>query len=206
MADVLEESSVNTAVAGIELPPLPRGNRNENPADIGFLSLLREDFHTFDRDWLAQGLWAVAVHRFGNWRMGVRPQLLRPPLTLVYRILRKLVQWFCGIKLDYTVKLGRRVKLEHFGGMILGARSIGDEVTIRQNTTFGIARKSQLNGKPMIEDRVDIGCGVCILGHVRIGHDSIIGANAVVLDDIPPYSVAVGVPAKVIKTRPGGNN
>jgi len=111
------------------------------------------------------------------------------------------VQWTCGIKLDYVVEVGRRVKFEHFGGMIIGARSIGDDVTIRQNTTFGVARKSQLNGKPIIEDRVDIGAGVCILGHVRVGHDSVIGANAVVIRDVPPYSVAVGVPAKIIATR-----
>lgn len=205
MADVLEKSSVNTTGAGIELPPLPQGDRNENPAGIGILALIREDLQTHDGDWLSQGFWALAVSRFGNWRMTIRPRLLRLPFTVLYRVMRKLVQWSCGIKLDYTVKLGRRVKLEHFGGMILGARSIGDDVTIRQNTTFGIVRKSQLNGKPMIEDRVDIGCGVCILGHVRIGHDSIIGANAVVLHDIPPYSVAVGVPAKVIKSRPGAN-
>ena len=71
---------------------------------------------------------------------------------------------------------------------------------IRQNTTFGIARRDRLYELPMIEDRVDIGCGAVVLGAITVGHDSVIGANAVVLKDVPPYSVAVGVPAKVIKT------
>jgi serine O-acetyltransferase len=84
--------------------------------------------------------------------------------------------------------------------MILHATSIGDDVHIRQNTTFGIARKDKLFELPTIEDRVDIGCGVAILGNVTVGHDSMIGANAVVLKDVPPRSVAVGVPAKVVKT------
>jgi serine acetyltransferase len=52
----------------------------------------------------------------------------------------------------------------------------------------------------VIEDRADIGCGVAVLGAVRVGHDSVIGANAVVLDDVPPHSVAVGLPARVVKS------
>jgi serine O-acetyltransferase len=83
--------------------------------------------------------------------------------------------------------------------MILHAHSIGDGVHIRQNTTFGIARKDQEFQLPTIEDRVDIGCGAVILGAITVGHDSVIGANAVVLKDVPPHAVAVGVPAKVIK-------
>jgi acetyltransferase-like isoleucine patch superfamily enzyme len=54
--------------------------------------------------------------------------------------------------------------------------------------------------KPIIEDRVDIGCGAVIVGAITIGHDSQIGANAVVIKDVPPFSVAAGVPAKIIKT------
>ena len=88
--------------------------------------------------------------------------------------------------------------------MILHAACIGDDVHIRQNTTFGIARKNQLHQLPTIEERVDLGCGVAVLGNVVIGHDSMIGANAVVLKDVPAWSVAVGVPAKVIKTMTPG--
>jgi|SRR5579884_1567760 len=174
------------------------GARNLNPAGIGFLALLREDLRTHDGNLFEQGFWAMAVHRFGNWRMGL-PKLLRMPCTLLYRFLFKWVQWTCGITLPYTVRLGRRVRIWHHGGMVLHAASIGDDVHIRQNTTFGIARRDRLHELPTIEERVDIGCGVAILGRVTVGHDSVIGANAVVLKDIPPHSVAVGVPARVLQ-------
>jgi serine O-acetyltransferase len=184
-----------------DLRPLSQGDRNDNPPGIGFLALLREDLRTHDRNLFEQGFWAVAVHRFGNWRMGL-PKPLRAPMTVLFRALSKWVEWTCGISLPYTVRLGRRVRIWHHGGIILHARSIGDDVSIRQNTTFGLVHPDRPLEIPTIEDRVDIGCGACVLGNVTIGHDSRIGANAVVLSDVPPGSTAVGVPARVIKHTP----
>lgn len=185
----------------IEPPALNRGDRNGNPPGIGLLALLREDLRTHDGDPFEQGFWAVAVHRFGNWRMGVRPKLLRAPFTLLYRFLYKWVEWTCGISLPYTVQLGRRVRIWHHGGIILHARSIGDEVQIRQNTTFGIVRADRLHEIPTIGARADIGCGACILGAVTVGPDSRIGANAVVLADVPAGATAVGIPARIVRAR-----
>jgi serine O-acetyltransferase len=182
-----------------EPPPLSRGDFNGNPQGLGLWALLREDLRTHDGNPFEQGFWAAAVHRFGNWRMSVRPKLLRAPLTLLYRFLSKGVEWSCGITLPYTTKLGRRVRIWHHGGMILHARSIGDDVQIRQNTTFGLSHVDRPLGIPTIGDRVDIGCGACILGNVTIGPDSRIGANAVVLSDIPAGATAVGVPAAVVR-------
>jgi serine O-acetyltransferase len=178
--------------------PLPRGDRNENPKGISMSALLWEDFRTHDRNPFEQGFWAVAVHRFGNWRMSM-PKLVRVPLTVLYFVLFKLVEVLCGICLPYTVKLGRRVRIWHFGGMVLHARSIGDDVHIRQNTTFGVARTHDNLAIPVIEDGVDLGCGVCVLGGVVVGRGSAVGANSVVLRDVPPDSVAVGAPARVVK-------
>ncbi len=180
-------------------PPLSRGDTNQNPKDIGFLALLREDLRTHGNNPFEQGFWALAVHRFGNWRMGF-PKLIRAPLTLLYRFLEKWVEWTCGIHLPYTVKVGRRLHIWHFGCLILHARSIGDDVHLRHATTFGVARTFDNLGIPTIEDRVDIGCGAAILGNITVGHDSVIGANAVVVHDIPPHSIAVGIPAKVVRT------
>jgi len=105
-------------------PPLPAGDGNANPSGMGFWSLVREDFRTHERDGFNQGFWSLFVHRFGNWRMGLRPRWLRFPFTVAYRFLFKACEVFCGVKLSYNVPVGRRVKIEHFGGMILGARSI----------------------------------------------------------------------------------
>jgi len=180
--------------------PLPKGDRNGNPTGIGLLRLLAEDLRTHAGDLFEQGFWAVAVHRFGNWRMGL-PRLVRPPFTLAYRFLFKWVEWTCGITLPYTTRLGRRVRIWHHSGMVLHARSIGDDVHIRHNTTFGVARREQNRRLPVIGDRVDIGCGVCLLGAVTVGPDSVIGANSVVLIDVPPGSLVVGVPGRVVRTN-----
>lgn len=185
------------------LPEWVRGERNQNPTGISFWGLLREDLATHDGDMFEQGFWAVAVHRFGNWRMNVRPKLVRLPFSILYKFLFKWVEWTCGITLPYTVKLGRRVRIWHHSAIILSAREIGDDVQIRQNTTFGVARTVHDFELPIIQERVDIGCGAVILGGITIGHDSVIGANAVVLNDVPAYSVAVGVPARVIKSKIG---
>ena len=182
-----------------ELPPLNKGDRNMNPAGVSFLSLLREDLRTYEGNLFEPGFWAVAVHRMANWRMSIRPKLLRAPVSMGVKVLTWVVELIGGIHLPYTVKLGRRVRIWHHGGIVLHARSIGDDVHIRHCTTFGIANRDQLRAIPIIEDRVDIGCGACILGNVTVGHDSLIGANAVVISDIPPCSTAVGIPARVVK-------
>lgn len=181
-------------------PPLPDGSKNRNPSDVGFWSLVAEDLRTHDGDIFSQGFWAVFWHRFGNWRMSVKPKLLRASFSLFYKIMYKCTQIFCGIKIDYAVPIGRRVKFEHFGGVIAGARQIGDDVIIRQNTTIGIARMEDLNGKPIIENGVNIGAGAALLGDIVIGAHSVIGANAVVTEDVPPYSLVVGVPGRIVKS------
>ena len=187
-------------------PPRPQsdvelGTFNNNPPGISLWALWREDWETHERDFLSQGFWALFVHRFGNWRMGVRPKLLRMPFTLLYKFLYKFVEWTCGISLAYTVKVGRRLHIWHHGGMILGAREIGNDVHLRQNTTFGVARRGDGRWlKPTLGDRADIGTGAVIVGGITVGHDSVVGANAVVTKDVLPNHIAVGVPA-VIKPR-----
>ena len=181
-----------------EPPPRSDGSRNDNPPGMGLWALWCEDLRTHEGNPFEQGFWAVAVHRFGNWRMGL-PKLVRAPFTLAYLFLVKWVQVTCGISLHYNSRLGRRVHIWHHSGMILVARSIGDDCHIRHNTTLGVVRRDQPLGIPIIEERVDIGCGVAILGNVRVGHDSVIGANSVVLDDVPPWTVVAGAPARVVR-------
>ena len=197
--ETLTMSETEKRTAPIE--PLPKGDRNGNPAGLSLLALLKEDLRTHDSLLFEQGLWALAVHRFGNWRMGIRWKLLRAPMSVLYRCLYRFVEWTCGISLPYTVPVGRRVRIWHHSGMILHARSIGNDVHIRQNTTFGVAHRGQNEALPVIEDGVDIGCNVCVLGNVRIGTEAKIGAGSVVLIDVPPRAIAVGVPARILSAR-----
>lgn len=174
------------------------GHSNENPSDIGFWALVSEDLRTNDGDVFSQGFWALFWHRFGNWRMGT-PKPVRMLMTLIYRVMYKVTQWVCGIQLPYTVRVGRRVRLDHFGGMILVAQSIGDDVIIRQNTTFGIAGLDAMQARPVIGNGVQVGAGAVIVGAIHVGDGAVVGANAVVTKDVPAGAVVGGVPARILR-------
>ncbi len=161
------------------------------------LEQLREDWRTYERDIWRQGLWVMAVYRFGRWRYRVRPALLRRPLSFVYKLLKITGQILTGIDLPCETQVGRRLLIEHFGGIIIsGDTVIGDDVVIRHGVTLGLRRTGE-RGAPVIGNGVDIGAGAKVLGAVRIGDGAVIGANAVVLCDVPPGALAVGIPARV---------
>lgn len=161
---------------------------------------LREDWRTYEGDIWRQGLWVMAVFRFGQWRYRVRPALLRKPLSLLYKVLRTGCQMLTGVELPCETRVGRRLRIEHFGGIVVsGDAVIGDDVVLRQGVTIGLRRTGE-RGAPRIGNRVDIGAGAKILGPISVGDDAVIGANAVVLGDVPPGTLAVGIPA-VIRAR-----
>jgi serine O-acetyltransferase len=164
--------------------------------------LIREDFNAHDRDPWRQGVWAMLVYRFGRWRYGVRPALLRRPLSLVYKFMKIGAQITTGIDLPCEAQVGRRLVIEHFGGIVVSGDSvIGDDVTLRHGVTLGL-RRTGVPGAPVIGNGVDIGAGAKILGPVRIGDGAVIGANAVVLCDVPAGALAVGIPARIKGRRP----
>jgi serine O-acetyltransferase len=178
--------------------PMFSGEANLNPEGLSLLSLMAEDYRTHDRDLMEPGLWAVLIHRFGNWRMDVRPKLLRIPFTLIYRLLFRVVALGFGINLPYNVRLGRRVRIWHHGGIFIGARSIGDDVHLRHNVTVGVLHRDEEDAKAVIGSRVDIMAGAVIVGPIEVGDDVVIGANSVVVKDVPAGSTVFGVPARAV--------
>jgi serine O-acetyltransferase len=117
------------------------------------------------------------------------------------RLLRLAQMALYGIEIGKDVELGRGVYFVHSLGIVIGGTAkIGDRVKFLGNNTVGTARN---DGYPIIEDDVLVGCGARVLGAIRVGARSVIGANAVVLSDVPPDSLAVGVPA-VVRPKPGG--
>ena len=178
--------------------PLPEGHENGNPASISLLGLLAEDFRTHGGDPLSPGFWAVAVHRLGNWRMSIRPQWLRAPVTVAYRTIYRGVIALWGIDLPYNMKIGRRFRLGHHGCVHIGARQIGDDVSIQHSVTIGLIRHGTLRF-PVIGNRVEIGPGAAIVGSVTIGDDCFIGANTVVGRDLPAGSNVIGIPLRFVK-------
>jgi serine O-acetyltransferase len=159
---------------------------------------LREDWITHERDILRRGLWVMAVYRFGNWRYRIRRPLIRKPFSFLYKLLKTVCEILTGIELPCEASVGKRFKIEHFGNIIVsGDAAFGDDVVVRNGVTVGL-RRTGVRGAPVIGNRVDIGAGAKVLGRINIGDDVVIGANAVVIEDVPPNSIAVGVPARIL--------
>ncbi len=188
----------------------PRQSPNENSArgldkrsaeELSLRELLAEDFTTHDRLWLEPGFWAVAAHRLGTRASRVSPAALRRPLLSAHKVLTTAIDWVWGICLPNTTRVGRRFRIWHHGSILLNARSIGDDVHIRQDTTFGPVRQADAGRPeclPVIEDGVDIGSGACVVGDVHVGKGAFVGANSVVTQQVPPGVVVFGVPARII--------
>ena len=121
--------------------------------------------------------------------------------SLLYRKLFALYSFVLGYDTKYYTQIGDNFEIFHGArGTVINPNTvIGNNVTVRQNTTIGAKGFLDSEKCPCIEDNVTIGPNVCIIGDINIGHDSIIGAGAVVIKDVPAYSVVAGNPAKVIK-------
>jgi serine O-acetyltransferase len=169
------------------------------PEKLSLRDLLAEDFATHDGLLMEPGFWAVAVHRLGERAAGAG--LARGPLVMADRLLATAVDWTWGIYLPASVHLGRRVRIWHHGSIVINARSVGNDVHLRQNTTIGPVYTRDANRPeclPVLGDRVDIGAGACVLGGVSVGIGAIVGANSVVVDDVPSGATAFGVPARIL--------
>lgn len=162
---------------------------------------IQEDWIAHGRDWTKPGFRAVAVHRFGVWRMSLQPKFARAPFSILYRMLYRKVRNTYGIELPYTTQLGRRVVIEHQGAIVIhGYSSIGDDSIIRQGVTLGNRYLDCPFDAPKLGKNVNVGAGAKIFGNVTVGDSANIGANAVVLADVPAGATAVGIPAKIIHT------
>jgi serine O-acetyltransferase len=181
-----------------------QAEQHQAPAQ-GLFAQIREDWIAHGRDWTLPGFRAVAIQRFGVWRMGVRPKLLRAPLSLIYRAKYRFMRNVYGIELPYTVQLGRNVVFEHQHGIVIhGCAKIGDGCIIRQGVTIGNRSLDKPLDAPTLGRNVNVGAGAKLLGRITIGDNAVIGANAVVLTDVPAGALAVGVPA-VIKEPKGAS-
>ena len=163
---------------------------------------IRRDYRAHGRDWGAQGFWVLVVYRFGRWRYTVRPRMLRKLCSLIYKIWYKTVQIMTGIDLPCEVQIGDNFVMDHFGGIVIsGYAKFGNNCRLRSGVVVGLQRVSEPLA-PVIGNDVDIGVGAKVLGPIRVGNNVLIGANAVVICDVPDNSLAVGVPAVIKPRRP----
>lgn len=117
----------------------------------------------------------------------------------VNHTLRLVTTVLFSIEIGNDIELGEGINFTHTLGTVIGGTSkVGNRVKFMGNNTIGTAKD---NGCPVIEDDVVIGCGARVLGPVRIGKGAFIGANAVVLSDVPAGAIATGIPAKIHAKR-----
>ena len=165
---------------------------------------LRDEWHTYERDPWRQGLWVMLVYRFGRWRYGLRWRPARRLGSFAYKWLKIASQILTGIDLPCEAQVGDRLRIDPYGGIVIsGDAVIGDDVVLRNGVTIGL-RRTGVRGAPRIGNRVDIGAGAKILGSITIGDGACIGANAVVLHDVPAGAIAVGIPAVIKFPRAAG--
>ena len=191
-------------VAGDRVPAsdgllAPLSRESEQTAGCSLWTLWREDLAAHGHDWTRPGFRAIAIYRFGVWRMRIRSRWLRAPFSIVYRRLYAHACTRYGIELPYSAEIGRRLVIEHQSEIVVhGATVIGNDCCIRQGVTLGNRSHQRRFDAPRLGSRVQVGAGAKVLGAVRIGDDAQIGANAVVLIDVPAGATCVGVPGHIV--------
>ena len=116
------------------------------------------------------------------------------------RVISQSAKFFTGIEIHPGAKIGKGLFIDHGSGVVIGETAeIGDNCTLYQGVTLGGTGKDVGKRHPTLGNNVMIGAGAKVLGPFRIGDNSKIAANAVVLSEVPPDSTAVGIPAKVVK-------
>jgi len=145
-----------------------------------------------------QGLWAVIIYRFGRWVRGIRIPIISLLLKMIAFLLFKMAEIITGVSLPASAEIGKGFYAGHFGCIILHSDvKIGENCSIVSGVLIGTLGLGN-TGVPVIGNNVYIGAGAKILGGIRIGSNVKIGANAVVITDVPDNVTAVGIPAKII--------
>ncbi len=147
-----------------------------------------------------QGLWALFVYRiFNKVYRSKTPQLLKRLILIIGVIFQKWIEIVAGISLPYSVSLGKSCYIGHFGNVIFNANAIvGNDCNISQGVTIGVSGTDENRGVPIIGNHVYIGANAVIAGKLKVGDDVLVGANSLVVSDVPNHCTILGVPAEVI--------
>ena len=160
-----------------------RAAQKKDPAAKSFFEVL----------FLYQGLHALVTYRIAHFLYASR-------LFFLARWLSQLARFLTGIEIHPGAKVGERLFIDHGMGVVVGETTIiGNDVLIYQGVTLGGTGLEKGKRHPTIGNNVVIGTGAKVLGNITVGDNSYIGANSVVIKDVPPNSTVVGIPGRVTK-------
>ena len=171
---------------------------------MNVFSLIKEDFlnvkrndpalhSTFELFFNYPGLWAMLFYRLAN-------TLYKKGLRFIPRFISGIALFLTTIDIHPAATIGRRVFIDHGTGVVIGETTvIGDDVIIYQQVTLGGVSTSKGKRHPTLENNVVVGAGSKILGNITLGENSKVGANSVVVKDVPADCTAIGIPARVLK-------
>jgi serine O-acetyltransferase len=152
------------------------------------------------RNWFEIFLTYPGLHAVWSFRLA--HLFWRAHLKLVARLISQTGRFVTGIEIHPAAVIGRRFFIDHGMGVVVGATTIvGDDVTLYQGVTLGGTGKEKGKRHPTLEDRVVVAAGAKVLGNITIGHDSNVGAGAVVIKSVPANSTVVGVPGRFVVHR-----
>lgn len=169
------------------------------------MSLYADAKSIAERDPAAKGVWQVILlypgfhilisHRMAHW-------FYRHRLFFIARMISQIGRFFTGIEIHPGAKIGNKLFIDHGSGIVIGETAeIGDCCTIYHNVTLGGTGKEKGKRHPTLGENVLIGTGAKILGPFRIGDNAMIGANAVVLNEVPDGATVTGVPGRITRLQ-----
>ena len=142
---------------------------------------------------LYNGVHAIIAYRLSHW-------LWTHQCHFLARLISQIAKWLTGVEIHPAATIGRRLVIDHGTGIVIGATTeIGDDCLIYQGVTLGGTGIMQGKRHPTLGNNVMVGCGAKVLGPIKIGDNSRVASNAVVLHEVPDNSTVVGVPGKVVR-------
>jgi serine O-acetyltransferase len=139
------------------------------------------------------GLHAIWAHRLAHW-------FFRREFFTIARIISQTSRFMTGIEIHPGARIGNRLFIDHGMGVVIGETcEIGDDVILYQGVTLGGTGKEKGKRHPTIGNHVVISSGAKVLGSFTVGDGAVVGANAVVLREVPPNCTVVGIPGRIVK-------